>query len=180
VTAGLDPRCQAARVWISAAIDAEASDAERAALRLHLSECHACRSWAALAESVSLQVRTSAPIEPVMLFSFPETEPARRPARRSPLRARARAAAFASPLLAAAAVAGVLLSGALQSAPPQTTQSHTPRQPVLTVAQVRSDGFVAGSSNQGGSDMRPRDTQQQQAAQVPVPRNRDLPEDAVP
>jgi anti-sigma factor RsiW len=178
VTSGLAPRCQAARVWISAAVDGEASDAERAALRLHLAECHACRAWAALAESVSLQVRTSAPIEPAGPFAFPEQQPVRR-ARRSPLRARARVAAFASPLLAAAAVAGVFLSGALQSTPP-TTQQHSPRQPVLTVAQVNAEGFVAGSSSPGGWDMRPRDTQQQQAVQVPVPRNRDLPEDAVP
>lgn len=184
MTSGLDPRCQAARVWISAATDGEASEAEQAGLRLHLAECTACRSWAALAESVSLQVRTSAPIEPSRPFAFPEPEPepVLRPSRRrrSPLRARARAAAFASPLLAAAAVAGVLLSGALQTAP-QTGQQRQPRQPVITVAKVDAEGFVAGSGNNtGGWDMRPRDTRQQQQAQIPVPRNRDLPPDAVP
>ena len=48
------------------------------------------------------------------------------------------------------------------------------------MAQVNAEGFVAGNSSPGGWDMRPRDTQQQQAAQVPVPHNRDLPTDAVP
>jgi predicted anti-sigma-YlaC factor YlaD len=178
VTSGLDPRCQAARVWISAAVDAEASDAERAALRLHVSECSACRSWAALAESVSLQVRTSSPVEPARPFAFPEPElpvPVRR-GRRPSLPRRSRIAAFASPVLAAAAVAGVLLSGVLQSAPRTSQQEHSPRQPVLTVAQLNAEGFVAGSSsNVGGLDTRPRDTQQQQAVQMPVPHNRDLP-----
>src|SRR5690348_11587266 len=133
MTAGLDPRCQAARVWISASVDAEASEAEHHALRLHLADCQACRSWAALAESVSLQVRTSAPLEPGRPFAFPEPEPVpvleERRARRRLLAGRARLAAYASPLIAAAAIGGVLLTTSLQPAatPPQ---SDTPRNPV--------------------------------------------------
>jgi predicted anti-sigma-YlaC factor YlaD len=175
MTSGFDPRCQAARVWISAAVDSEATDAERMALRLHLSECEACRSWAAQAESISLQVRTAAPVEASRPFAFPETATARRTRRTH--QARVRVAAFASPLLAAAAIGGVLLSGALEPAP--QTRPRAPKPPVITVA-VSSQGFVAGLPVAGGVDVLPRDGRPRQPAPEPVPRNLALPGDNSP
>ena len=67
----LDPKCQAARVWISAAIDGEATETERMALRSHVAECAACREWAALAESLVLRVRTAEPARPMRQLVLP-------------------------------------------------------------------------------------------------------------
>jgi predicted anti-sigma-YlaC factor YlaD len=172
----MDPRCEAARVWISAAIDAETTESERAALRLHLAECPGCRSWAALAESVSLQVRTSAPVEPARPFAFPEPAPVavaaepRRQRQRRRVR-RAYVAAVASPLVAAAAVAGVLFSGTLQSTRQET---KVPLPPPLTVA-VNQQGLVAGSPVDGPSDRLPRDRRLPQSLPERIPRNHALP-----
>jgi predicted anti-sigma-YlaC factor YlaD len=174
VSTGLDPRCEAARVWISAAIDAEATESERAALRLHLAECSLCRSWAAQAESVSLQVRTSAPVEPARPFAFPEPEvvaPAPAPLRQRRRVRRAYVAAVASPLVAAAAVAGVLFSGALQ---PGQRETKVPLPPALTVA-VNEQGLVAGSPVNGPTDVLPRDRRLPQSLPERIPRNRALP-----
>jgi predicted anti-sigma-YlaC factor YlaD len=121
----LDPICQAARVWISAAIDGEATGTERAALRTHVSECAGCREWAALAESLALRVRTAEPAVPSRQLVLPPPRPAARPVRRIRMRSRAIAAVG----LAAAAVAAGVFTGTLGSGTPE--QQHRPPQRVV-------------------------------------------------
>jgi predicted anti-sigma-YlaC factor YlaD len=118
----LDPKCQAARVWISAAIDGEATETERAALRAHIADCVACREWAALAESLVLRVRTAAPAVPSRQLVLPPLAPRVR-RRRLPVRA------VAAVTLAAAAVAGGVFAGTLGAGTPE--QQHTPPQRVI-------------------------------------------------
>ncbi|MEO9177242.1 MAG: zf-HC2 domain-containing protein [Gaiellales bacterium] len=77
----LDPICQAARVWISAAVDGEASVIERAAVRAHVVECASCAEWAALAESLVLHVRTAEPARPTRPLVLPPPAPIARPRR---------------------------------------------------------------------------------------------------
>ncbi|MDX6568336.1 MAG: putative zinc-finger, partial [Gaiellales bacterium] len=78
----LDPKCQTARVWVSAAIDGEATDTERAGLRAHVAECAACREWAALAESLALRVRTAEPAVPSRRLVLPPAPAVRRKRRK--------------------------------------------------------------------------------------------------
>jgi predicted anti-sigma-YlaC factor YlaD len=118
----LDPKCQAARVWISAAIDGEATETERTALRAHIADCVACREWAALAESLVLRVRTAAPALPSRQLVLPPPAPRVR-RRRLPVRA------VAAVTLAAAAVAGGVFAGPLGAGTPE--QQHTPPQRVI-------------------------------------------------
>lgn len=120
----LDPKCQAARVWISAAIDGEATETERAALRAHIADCAACREWAALAESLVLRVRTAEPALPSRQLVLPPAPalPVRR-RRRTPVRA------LAAVTLAAAAIAGGVFAGTLGAGTPE--QQHTPPQRVI-------------------------------------------------
>jgi predicted anti-sigma-YlaC factor YlaD len=112
----LNPKCQAVRVWISAAVDGEATETERAALRAHVAECAACREWAALAESLVLRVRTAAPARPQQQLVLPPHPVARR------RRGRTRAAAAVG--LAVAAVAAGVFAGTLRSNAPE--QQWTP------------------------------------------------------
>jgi predicted anti-sigma-YlaC factor YlaD len=119
----LDPKCQAARVWISAAIDGEATETERAALRTHIADCAACREWAALAESLVLRVRTAEPALPSRQLVLPPPAARVRRRRRMPVRA------VAAVTLAAAAIAGGVFAGTLGAGTPE--QQHTPPQRVI-------------------------------------------------
>jgi anti-sigma factor RsiW len=118
----LDPKCQAARVWISAAIDGEATETERAALRSHVADCAACREWAALAESLVLRVRTAEPALPVRQLVLPPAVPARRHRRTG-------SRALVAVALAGAAIAAGVFSGTLGSGTPE--QQHRPPQRVV-------------------------------------------------
>jgi predicted anti-sigma-YlaC factor YlaD len=104
----LNPKCQAVRVWISAAVDGEATETERAALRAHVAECAACSEWAALAESLVLRVRTAEPARPLQQLVLP-------PQQQTPRRRRARTRTFAAVGLAVAAVAAGVFAGTLGS-----------------------------------------------------------------
>jgi predicted anti-sigma-YlaC factor YlaD len=123
----LDPKCQAARVWISAAADGEATETERAGLRAHLAECAACREWAALAESLVLRVRTAAPAVPSRQLVLP-------PAPAVPIRRHRRTGtrAVAAVALAAAAIAAGVFTGTLGAGTPE--QQRTPPERVMYVA----------------------------------------------
>jgi predicted anti-sigma-YlaC factor YlaD len=124
----LDPKCQAARVWISAAIDGEATETERAGLRAHVAECPACREWAALAESLVLRVRTAEPAVPSRQLVLP---PAPQIARR---RRRRGSRTVAAVSLAAAAIAAGVFTGTLGAGTPE--QQHTPPERVMYVAMA--------------------------------------------
>jgi predicted anti-sigma-YlaC factor YlaD len=113
----LNPKCQAVRVWISAAVDGEATETERAALRAHVAECAACSEWAALAESLVLRVRTAEPARPLKQLVLP-------PQQQTPRRRRARTRTFAAVGLAVAAVAAGVFAGTLGSG--STHQQWTP------------------------------------------------------
>jgi anti-sigma factor RsiW len=117
----LDPKCQAARVWISAAIDGEATETERTALRSHVADCAACREWAALAESLVLRVRTAEPAQPTRQLVLPPVERVRR--RRTGTRA------VVAVALAGAAIAAGVFSGTLGAGTPE--QQHRPPQRVV-------------------------------------------------
>jgi predicted anti-sigma-YlaC factor YlaD len=121
----LDPKCQAARVWISAAIDGEATDHERAGLRAHVAECPACREWAALAESLVLRVRTAEPAVPSRQLVLPPAPVVRR-------RRRGGTRAIAAVSLAAAAIAAGVFAGTLGAGTPE--QQHNPPERVMYVA----------------------------------------------
>ena len=110
----LDPKCQAARVWISAAIDGEATETERAGLRAHVAECAACREWAALAESLVLRVRTAEPAVPSRQLVLPPAPVVRRRRRRG-------ARAIAAVSLAAAAIAAGVFTGTLGAERPSSS-----------------------------------------------------------
>ena len=112
----LNPKCQAVRVWISAAVDGEATETERAALRSHVAECAACSEWAALAESLVLRVRTAEPARPLRQLVLP-------PQAAAPRR-RGRTRTFAAVGLAVAAVAAGVFAGTLGSG--STHQQWTP------------------------------------------------------
>jgi predicted anti-sigma-YlaC factor YlaD len=135
-----DPRCEAARVWISAAADDEATAAERTALGAHLAECSDCRNWAALAGSLALRIRTAEPVLPLHAVEAPATAaPGVIPLR--PHRARRlRGAAAAIAVSGVAAMVGVLVSSS-------TTTGNGPSAP-RTSRQIlvadRSPGFVDG------------------------------------
>ena len=103
----LDPICQAARVWISAAVDGEATALERAAVRGHVAECAACREWAALAESLVLHVRTAEPARPSRPLVLPPPAATRRRSRR-----RSRTALAVA--LGVAAIAGGVFAGSFR------------------------------------------------------------------
>ena len=106
----LHPTCQAARVWISAAVDGEATELERAAVRGHVAECAACREWAALAESLVLRVRTAEPARPTRQLVLPP------PVRQAqPRRGRSRTRAALAVALGAAAIAGGVFAGTYSS-----------------------------------------------------------------
>jgi predicted anti-sigma-YlaC factor YlaD len=113
----LNPKCQAVRVWISAAVDGEATETERAALRAHVAECAACSEWAALAESLVLRVRTAEPARPLKQLVLP-------PQQEAPRRRRGRTRTFAAVGLAIAAVAAGVFAGTLGSG--STQQQWTP------------------------------------------------------
>jgi predicted anti-sigma-YlaC factor YlaD len=122
----LDPKCQAARVWISAAIDGEATDVERAGLRAHVAECPACREWAALAESLVLRVRTAEPAVPSRQLVLPPAPQVVRRRRRRGTRT------LAAVSLAAAAIAAGVFTGTLGAGTPE--QQHNPPERVMYVA----------------------------------------------
>jgi anti-sigma factor RsiW len=115
----LPPTCQIARIWISAAIDGEATETERAALRSHLADCAACREWAALSESLVLRVRTAEPAEPMRQLVLPPAPRARR--------RRAGSRTFAAVGLAAAAIAAGVFTGSLGSGTPEQQQAPAQR-----------------------------------------------------
>ena len=116
----LNPKCQAVRVWISAAVDGEATETERTALRAHVAECAACAEWAALAESLVLRVRTAAPAHPMKELVLAPGAPAAPPRRRRRTRVRALTAVG----LAIAAVTAGIFAGTLRSG--STDQHWTP------------------------------------------------------
>jgi predicted anti-sigma-YlaC factor YlaD len=121
----LDPTCQASRVWISATIDGEATETERAGLRAHVAECAACREWAALAESLVLRVRTAEPAVPSRQLVLPPAPVVRHRRLRG-------ARAMAAVSLAAAAIAAGVFTGTLGAGTPE--QQHTPPERVMYVA----------------------------------------------
>jgi predicted anti-sigma-YlaC factor YlaD len=125
VPSELDPKCQAARVWISAAVDGEATETERAALRAHVAECLPCREWAAVAESLVLRVRTAEPARPTRRLVLPPAAPVRR------RRGRSRALAVVG--VGIAAVAAGVFAGTLGSTPAQQ-QSTPPGRVVVAIA----------------------------------------------
>lgn len=108
VPSELDPKCQAARVWISAAVDGEATGLERAAVRAHLAGCADCREFAALAESLVLHVRTAEPARPSRQLVLPPPARVERPRRQ-----RGRAALAVA--LGVAAIAGGVFAGTYNS-----------------------------------------------------------------
>jgi predicted anti-sigma-YlaC factor YlaD len=132
----LDVRCRAARVWISSAVDGEATRSELAAMRAHLAECADCRGWAALAESLALQVRTAEPVVTDDLFVPSATEPDVR-RRRAPLRA-----ILATSGVAAALVGGIIVASAPHGSGPTSTAGPAP---VITVAS-NTPGVVDGEA----------------------------------
>jgi predicted anti-sigma-YlaC factor YlaD len=147
-----DPTCQAARVWISAAVDGEAGDLERAAVRGHLATCQACREWAALAESLVLRVRTAEPARPSRSLLVPPPAVAPRPRRRR----RARAAVAVA--LGAAAIAAGVLVGTVGGGGGVTPPSTPPGRVIVAIndaAHVVPPAVQAavanGSSDRGGS-----------------------------
>ena len=115
----LNPTCQAVRVWISAAVDGEATETERAALRAHVAECAACSEWAALAESLVLRVRTAEPARPLQQLVLPPQQGTAERRRR-----RGRTRTVAAVALAVAAVAAGVFAGTLGSG--STHQQWTP------------------------------------------------------
>lgn len=123
----LDPKCQAARVWISAAIDGEATGTERAALRSHVADCAACREWAALAESLVLQVRTAEPAQPQRQLVLPPSPRVRR--------RRAASRSLAAVSLAAAAIAAGVFTGTLGAGTPEQ-QYRPPSRVVVAIADT--------------------------------------------
>jgi predicted anti-sigma-YlaC factor YlaD len=125
VPSELDPKCQAARVWISAAVDGEATETERAALRAHVAECAPCREWSALAESLVLRVRTAEPARPMRRLVLPPAEPVRR------RRSRSRALAVVG--VSVAAIAAGVFAGTLGTSTPQQ-QSTPPGRVVVAIA----------------------------------------------
>jgi predicted anti-sigma-YlaC factor YlaD len=149
---GIDPRCQAARVWISAAADDEATDAERTALQAHLAECAACRRWEALAGSLALRIRTAEPVglsapvpAPVEAFAPPVPMPALL-ARRHAARLRGVMAAVA--VGAVASIAGVLVSaGTTGTAGRSASRTASVGQTLLVAS--RAQGFLDGVVGRG-------------------------------
>jgi predicted anti-sigma-YlaC factor YlaD len=133
-----DPRCQAARVWISAAADDEASEVERTALGAHLAECADCRNWAALAGSLALRIRTAEPVVPLHAVEAPEPAASTViPLRRHRAR-RLRGAAAAIAVSGVAAMVGMLVSSS-------TTTGNGPNAPRTSreiLVADRSPGFV--------------------------------------
>jgi predicted anti-sigma-YlaC factor YlaD len=145
----LEPQCQASRVWISAAIDGEATDAERAGLRAHVADCAACREWAALAESLVLRVRTAEPAVPSRQLVLPPA-PAVPVVRR---RRRAGSRVFAAVSVAAAVIAAGFFTGTLGQGTPE--QQRTPPERVMYVAIA--DTPVIGQPIGQQTTGRPRD-----------------------
>lgn len=135
-----DPRCQAARVWISAAADDEATGAERSALAAHLAECSDCRNWAALAGSLALRIRTAEPVAPLHAVEAPApVSAAAIPL--GPRRARRlRAAAAAIAVSGVAAMVGMLVSSSASTG----TGPDAPRTSRQILVADRSPGFVDG------------------------------------
>ncbi len=124
----LDPTCQAARVWISAAIDGEATETERAGLRAHVAGCAACREWAALAESLALRVRTAEPAVPSRQLVLPPA-PSAVPCGGAAVAAPARSRRPASPPRPSP---GGVFTGTLGAGTPE--QQHNPPERVMYVA----------------------------------------------
>jgi anti-sigma factor RsiW len=124
----LDPTCQAARVWISAAIDGEATPTERTALRSHLADCTACREWAALAESLVLRVRTAEPAQPTRTLVLPPPRVVQR-------RRRTGSRALAAVALAGAAIAAGVFSGSLGAGAP-ARQDQPSQRVVVAIADT--------------------------------------------
>jgi predicted anti-sigma-YlaC factor YlaD len=116
VPSELDPKCQAARVWISAAVDGEATGIERAAVRAHVADCASCAEWAALAESLVLHVRTAEPARPTRRLVLPPPAPVARP-RRSRSRV-ALAVALGVAAISAGVFAGTVRTGSTVSPSP--------------------------------------------------------------
>jgi predicted anti-sigma-YlaC factor YlaD len=108
VPSELDPKCQAVRVWISAAVDGEATGIERAAVRAHVADCAACREWAALAESLVLRVRTAEPAHPTRPLVLPPPAPVVRSRR-------TRSRTGLAVALGVAAIAGGVFAGTFRS-----------------------------------------------------------------
>jgi predicted anti-sigma-YlaC factor YlaD len=134
----LDVRCRAARVWISSAVDGEATRSELVAMRAHLADCADCRAWAALAESLALQVRTAQPAVTDDLFVPTVPEKASAPRRRLPLRA-----LLAASGVAAALIGGIIVASAPQQGTPTATSGSTPVITVASNARGVLDGEAA-------------------------------------
>jgi predicted anti-sigma-YlaC factor YlaD len=135
VPSELDPICQAARVWISAAVDGEASVIERAAVRAHVAECASCAEWAALAESLVLNVRTAEPARPTRRLVLPPPAPVERPRR-----SRGRTS-VAVALCVAAISAGVFVGTVGSGSPVSPSPSSPPGRVIVAIndaAQLRA------------------------------------------
>ena len=152
----LDPQCRAARAWISATIDGEATDAERRALASHLSGCASCQGWSAVAGSLALRIRTAEP-EPLPVPSF--TPAAEHFVTGPPLLPRRRRRTLVANVLGVAAVAaGIAAAVGLAARPDAPAPQAAPTVPVLTVAQQPS-WFVDGRPVGQEASQRDRSTQ---------------------
>jgi anti-sigma factor RsiW len=116
-------RCDAARLLLSAVLDGEASELERAQTQRHLAECPDCRAFAAQAQALAGVLRSTPELAPSR--SLAPLAPARR--RRMP-----RAGAVAASLVAvgAAAVLGAFVSARIEQAPVR------PSAPELRIANL--------------------------------------------
>ena len=138
VPSELDPKCQAVRVWISAAVDGEATEIERAAVRAHVAECAACGEWAALAESLVLHVRTAEPARPTRQLVLPPPVPVAR-------RRRSRPRAALAVALGVAAIAGGVFAGTFRTGSTvQPSPSAPPGRVIVAINDLARVGTTAG------------------------------------
>jgi hypothetical protein len=120
--------CARARFWVSLRADDELSELEAALLDAHLARCADCREFAAAADASTQAIRAALYVRhPPIVLDLP----------RSPKRLVAGAGIAA--LLATAAVAGVLVRGAVSpgSAGPSTVHSVAVVASVETADQLR-------------------------------------------
>jgi hypothetical protein len=131
----LNSACEQAREHVSLQLDGELSPFQQSALDTHLKACGACRSYAAVAGTVSAQLREAQPEQP----QFPVVLP-HRSRIRVPTRAVQVAAAAAVAMVVGLSSAGLSLtnSGGSPSLPFRASEAFPDRGP--NFEPVRSSG----------------------------------------